>query len=215
MQSRTAGEGAIPGRSLPRRGSLAVLRDELRPDYRFDPRTRGWYQQALATAAPVRTSPYVFFTTREVGTTVAQRSVDGGAWWASTSRFRISPATSPDPGSPRPRGWPSSIGWVSWSPFPEAGRLVRADPSAAIRARRLDDLGDPVLGRSSPRASPGGAAASRSAIEDRAWIGVKRPIEADAGDPLILLLAAPRDELVAGARGLASGSSSSASACSG
>ncbi|HEU0193426.1 MAG TPA: anti-sigma factor antagonist, partial [Gaiellales bacterium] len=39
-------------------------------------------------------------------------------------------------------------------------------------------------------------------IEDRAWIGLRRPIEAGTGEPLILLLAAPRDELVAGARAL-------------
>src|SRR4029450_12312201 len=75
---------ARPGRRRarrPRRASidreLPVLRDELRPDYVYDPRTRGWYAQALPTAAAVRTKPYVFFTTREVGTTVAQRSVDG------------------------------------------------------------------------------------------------------------------------------------------
>src|SRR6266850_6874685 len=77
VQSRTAGEGAIPGRFRYLDRQLAVLRDELRPDYVYDPRTRGWYAQALPTAAAVRTKPYVFFTTREVGTTVAQRSVDG------------------------------------------------------------------------------------------------------------------------------------------
>src|SRR5262247_2712240 len=37
----------------------------------------------------------------------------------------------------------------------------------------------------------------------RPWIGMKRSIAAGAGDPLLLLVAAPRAELVAGARGLA------------
>ena len=66
---------------------------------------------------------------------------------------------------------------------------------------RLDDLGDPILGSLFTAAMP----ASRGIplrIEDRAWIGARRPIEAGAGEPLVLLLAAPRDELVAGARGL-------------
>ena len=37
------------------------------------------------------------------------------------------------------------------------------------------------------------------------WVGVKRGIDMDAGEPLLLLLAAPRRELVAEARGLAQG----------
>ena len=57
VQSRTAGEGAIPGRFRYLDRQLAVLRDELRPDYVYDPRTRGWYAQALPTAATVRTKP--------------------------------------------------------------------------------------------------------------------------------------------------------------
>ncbi|MDA0218991.1 MAG: metal-dependent phosphohydrolase [Proteobacteria bacterium] len=39
----------------------------------YDPRTRPWYQQAMASADWVRTMPYVFFTTGEVGTTIAHR----------------------------------------------------------------------------------------------------------------------------------------------
>src|SRR6185295_4206394 len=35
------------------------------------------------------------------------------------------------------------------------------------------------------------------------WVGVKRSIDMDAGEPLVLVLAAPRRELVAEARGLA------------
>ena len=33
------------------------------PDYLFDPRTRGWYQQAIAAERQVKTAPYVFFST--------------------------------------------------------------------------------------------------------------------------------------------------------
>ena len=85
--------------------------------------------------------------------------------------------------------------------LPEAGRLVRADPSGDPALVRLDDLGDPILGSLFTATMP----ASRGIplrIEDRDWIGARRPIEAGAGEPLVLLLAAPRDELVAGARGL-------------
>ncbi len=40
-------------------------------------------------------------------------------------------------------------------------------------------------------------------VQGRAWIGGKRSIQVDVGEPLTLVLAAPRDELVAEARGLA------------
>ncbi|MFZ2871181.1 HD domain-containing phosphohydrolase [Zavarzinia sp.] len=49
------------------------------PDYRFDPRTRPWYAQALASAQTVAVDPYIFFTTREIGTSVARRTPDGRA----------------------------------------------------------------------------------------------------------------------------------------
>lgn len=54
VQSRPAGDGAIPGRFRFLDRQLAVLSDELRPDYLYDPRARGWYAQALPTAAAVR-----------------------------------------------------------------------------------------------------------------------------------------------------------------
>lgn len=201
VQSRTAGEGAIPGRFRYLDRQLAVLRDELRRDYVYDPRTRGWYAQALPTAAAVRTKPYVFFTTREVGTTVAQRSVDGRSVVGvdiTLQELSRHLARSRVTRSAR-IALVDRLGLVV--ALPEAGRLVRVDPSGDPALVRLDDLGDPILGPLFTAAIP----ASRGIplrIEDRAWIGARRPIEAGAGEPLVLLLAAPRDELVAGARGL-------------
>jgi anti-anti-sigma factor len=201
VQSPVTGEGAVPGRFLYLDRHLAVVRDEPRPDYRFDPRTREWYSQALATAAAVRTRPYVFFTTREVGTTVAQRSSDGGSVVGvditlqelsrHLARSRVSPSTR--------------IALVDRHGLviahPEAGRLVRPEPAGEPRLIRVDDLGDLTLGSLFTTAAPA-AGGIPLQVEGRAWIGTRRSIEAVAGEPLILLLAAPRDELVAGARGL-------------
>ncbi|WP_428852944.1 HD domain-containing phosphohydrolase [Imbroritus primus] len=50
---------------------LRLLREDLKPDYDFDPRTRAWYTH---TAKMVLTDPYTFFTTGEAGVTLAQRS---------------------------------------------------------------------------------------------------------------------------------------------
>ncbi len=40
----------------------------------FDPRTRHWYQLAMEQHQAVTADPYVFFTTKEIGTTIAQKS---------------------------------------------------------------------------------------------------------------------------------------------
>ncbi|MCO4204251.1 HD domain-containing phosphohydrolase [Aeromonas taiwanensis] len=46
------------------------------PEYRFDPRDRGWYKQARWNTGIIVTHPYLFFTTREPGMTLAVESDD-------------------------------------------------------------------------------------------------------------------------------------------
>jgi sigma-B regulation protein RsbU (phosphoserine phosphatase) len=201
VQSRPAGEGAIPGRFRYLDRQLAVLGDESRPDYVYDPRTRGWYAQAMTAAATVRTKPYVFFTTREVGTTIAQRSADGrSVVGADIALQELSRHLARSRVTPSARiALVDRLGLVV--ALPDAGRLVRIEPSGDPALVRLDDLGDRTLGSLFAAAAPASGGIPL-VIEDRAWIGLRRPIEAGTGEPLILLLAAPRDELVAGARGL-------------
>jgi len=59
---------------------MQALTSEIgKSDYQFDPRTRPWYSLAMATEAGgqlVRTPPYAFFTTREIGITLASRNQD-------------------------------------------------------------------------------------------------------------------------------------------
>src|SRR5450830_796425 len=49
-----------------------------RPDYVYDPRQRQWYQRAIATQQQqqIQTTPDYFFSTKELGFTLAQRSPD-------------------------------------------------------------------------------------------------------------------------------------------
>lgn len=50
-----------------------LLQRIARDDYVFDARTRAWYQQAASHSGTIFADPYVFFTTRSVGTTLARR----------------------------------------------------------------------------------------------------------------------------------------------
>ena len=197
---------APPGRFLFLDSQLAAVADEPRPEYRFDPRTREWYRRGLEAPAAVLTRPYVFFTTREVGTTMAQRSPDGGAVVGADitlrelsrhlARSRVTPSTQ--------------IALVDRDGLvvahPDADRLVRPDaspsPGGGPGLPRLADLGDPALVALLAPGVPERGGSSLT-IAGRKWVGVRRPIEAAGGEALMLLLAAPRDELVADARGLA------------
>ncbi|EOD54825.1 HD domain-containing phosphohydrolase [Aeromonas molluscorum] len=56
-----------------------LLHQQPMPDYQFDPRARLWYQQALRSKGIASTAPYLFFTTKEPGMTLAIASPDGQA----------------------------------------------------------------------------------------------------------------------------------------
>ncbi len=55
-------------------GSLNPLSRRQRLKESYDPRKRSWYRSARADSGQITTAPYVFFSTEEVGTTLARRT---------------------------------------------------------------------------------------------------------------------------------------------
>lgn len=76
VQSIDHPAGKVRGRFIFLDQTLTRLHSEERADYarRYDPRSRNWYQAALASDGQIKTPPYLFFTTGEVGTTIANRA---------------------------------------------------------------------------------------------------------------------------------------------
>ena len=179
---------------------LTVLRDEPRPAYRFDPRTRDWYRQAQGRPAPIRTEPYLFFTTREVGMTMARSSPGGHSvvgldltLHELSQGLRHSSLTlSARIALVDPQGRVIA--------HPDLERLVAREPRDA-GLLSLDRLGDSVLARLFAGARADGRRIAFEAA-GRRWVGVTPVLGAGLGTPLTLLLAAPRDELLAEAHGL-------------
>ncbi len=70
--------GGIGGRGtyLYLGNALEVLRQEDKPDYPadYDPRARKWFTDAFAATSAILTPPYLFFSNRKVGMTLAIRS---------------------------------------------------------------------------------------------------------------------------------------------
>ncbi|MEI7638495.1 MAG: HD domain-containing phosphohydrolase [Syntrophus sp. (in: bacteria)] len=97
---RTAGR-PIRGLYLFFDASLTEISRTPRADYRYDPRDRDWYQRALREDRLVRTDPYIFFTTRELGLTFSRRSgnvhsvVGVDATMENTSRLLLSRKITP------------------------------------------------------------------------------------------------------------------------
>lgn len=71
--------GATIGTFLFYDNALNLLRRDPRPDYGFEPRSRPWYRMAQERTERVQTDPYLFFTSREVGATIALCTAAGTA----------------------------------------------------------------------------------------------------------------------------------------
>ena len=183
------------------RADLAPIRASDRPDFTFDPRTRGWYRAAVERDAPVLIGPYAFFTTGDPGVTYARRAASGDSvvgadiTLASLSQLLLSQHASPS----------SELLLVGADGSVIARNEARAarrsgTPADAARLPSLTDL---------PLASAPALAqhlASKSAERRfaftagrREWIGSVERAGDQAGASFYLAVASPVDELMADA----------------
>ena len=67
---------------------LHTLLAQDRPDYpgEYDPRTRDWYKAAMTAKTQIKVPPYLFFSDKKVGTTIATRAQNGRAVIGAQSR---------------------------------------------------------------------------------------------------------------------------------
>ncbi len=185
---------------------LNLLRRDAKPDYTFDPRTRPWYRLAQTRTEWIRTDPYLFFTTREVGITLARRATTGMAMVGADLTLRDLSATLA-----ASRFLPSTQlalfddrGQVI--AHPEAARLLREDDAGELRLARLAELNEPVLAqldqdwrdpaRRAARLDPDGFTLQ---IAGQNWRGIVKTLPFQGGAPLSLALAVPEGELLADA----------------
>ncbi|MDP3538509.1 MAG: HD domain-containing phosphohydrolase [Azonexus sp.] len=76
IQSIDRPDGQARGRYLFLDTALKTLKIEEHPNYpnNYDPRARDWYKAALAAGGQIKTAPYLFYSSRKVGTTIANRA---------------------------------------------------------------------------------------------------------------------------------------------
>ncbi|MCU1716548.1 HD domain-containing phosphohydrolase [Pseudomonas sp. 5P_3.1_Bac2] len=109
----------------------------------YDPRTRPWYSSALASEGHFTTTPYSFFSTREIGTTLARKSRDGTVLGADLTLADLSATLANN-------DLPPSSEAVLYSPdgsavaYPDSSRLVV--PGEQLQLAQVENL-SPVLAK--------------------------------------------------------------------
>ena len=176
-----------------------LLDSVAKPGYRFDPRTRPWYKAVGDGDAAIMTAPYPFFTTQEIGATMARRAADGkavvgldvtmGTIADALKDLRITPSTELaviDSGQ-------QVIG------YHDAGRMIAPAADGGLRLARIDELGSPVLTQAAS-ALAGGEERGQLKIDGRGWQILRATIPGRAAHDFTVLIAVPNDELFAAAR---------------
>ncbi|MFG0819719.1 HD domain-containing phosphohydrolase [Pseudomonas sp. GLN_3] len=199
VQSVSHGDGAkVQGEWRFYDRALNLLQAQAKPDYRYDPRLRPWFAEATLQPSTVLTRPYVFFTTREVGLTMAQRSVDGGAvigldvsvndLASEIQDLRMTPGTEivvvDDQGDV--------------VAYPDPQRAIVHD-GQGVRLSRVAELGAPSLAQLYADL-PKGNQPQPYQVDGQTWYGIRVQLTTLAGHDLHVLIAVPGHELLVGAR---------------
>ncbi|MNZ40087.1 Methyl-accepting chemotaxis protein PctB [compost metagenome] len=177
---------------------LRLLGARDKADYRFDPRQRKWYSDAHDHDRTVLTLPYVFYTTREIGLTMARRSVDGGAVIGMDASVHD---VGGEMGSLRKTAGTELAlvdGRGTVIAYPDLDRQMIQNEDE-VRLATLDELGVASLKRLAGLSIPAG---KPQWFEEagREWYGIWVPLADFASEEVRVLIAIPSDELLAGAR---------------
>ena len=206
VRSIERNNGQAEGRFIYLDENLEHLSDVLQADYpaHYDPRTRGWYQQAQQTLETITTQPYVFFSARKVGVSIARRAGNGSAVIGADipldalgevlARQKLTPASQ--------LALVRDDGMVV--AHEDLARLLTDshDPQAAPALKHIDAFGIlPMQGLAAGvREAEATGRLSRSVtLPDTDWQLTVQPLHLKGSAPYYLITAIPEDELFAAA----------------
>src|SRR5947207_12333568 len=180
-----------------------VLERRDAPDYAFDPRTRGWYQEAIAAQQQIKTAPYVFFSTGDVGLTFARRSDVGIAAVGADLTLRdLSDVLQQQRLTPSSELVLFNADGVALAyDKPERMRLDSAQQNNP-RLARVEELGSPMLVRVMEELRAGAPITKLGLnVAGREWEGSVSRLQVE-GEPrgIYLAVLSPQDELLTEAR---------------
>ncbi|MBT2294404.1 HD domain-containing phosphohydrolase [Pseudomonas fluorescens] len=188
---RTDIPGQVRAQSLFYDQSLTLIGRQDITDETYDPRIRGWFRSALASAEQITTEPYVFFSTQNLGTTLARRSGEQAVIAAdltlaslsqTLAKHRVTAGTEIVLLDPQGNtvAYPDSHRLIADT---QSARLSKARDLSPAIAAALEDNTD------TPRLEAGG----------RQWIVSRSHMQEGGPQGLELALLVPEDELLADA----------------
>ncbi|WP_227171951.1 HD domain-containing phosphohydrolase [Marinobacter sp. CA1] len=191
LQARSRDGGSINGSWHYFDSNLIQLAEIPRPDYRYDPRNRSWYQQTTEPGRTRLSPPYVFFTTRDIGLTLSRRVAEGvigidvtvTALSHQLAGFEHTPSTR--------IGIVNADRQVIAYSRPEELKAPGPYPN---QMRELDTLTDDTLAQISQLDPAQGMVPFDH--QERTWFGLALPVAGLDDGPLRILLAIPADELL-------------------
>lgn len=174
--------------------NLQLLERRPQPDYQFDPRERPWFLGAQRANKAALTEPYVFFSTRQVGVTLSQESLNRKAIFGvdlvlddlsnSLSDMGVTPSSE--------LALVSDRGEVlAYRDMQKA--LVQQGDSFIFRT--VDELGVPPLTEYHRLAARNGAVTTFE-LSGRRWVGMSQAFNVWPERGIRLEMVVPADELL-------------------
>lgn len=191
------------GRYLFLDANLKSLREEEHPEYvpGFDPRQRPWFGLANSAHGQIKTAPYVFFSNRKVGMTLAARAAEGDAVVGADILLETLGETLR-----RQKVTPTSqavlVNARGEIIAHEAAYLLGGESRERPKLARLDQLDIPVLKRVQslvPTMADGKPHQRKIEVDHESWRINLSPVALRGAEPLYLLTAIPDSELLAAA----------------
>jgi HD-GYP domain-containing protein (c-di-GMP phosphodiesterase class II) len=168
--------------------TLNLISREAVADEIYDPRTRAWFTRARAGADQITTEPYVFFSTHNVGTTLARRSGDVAVMAADLTLAELSATLGKHVVTPGTEivlfdAQGNAIA------YPDSRKLIVDEKTA--RLAKTADL-SPALSAllNQPQTS------NRLEVDGRQWIFARSHMQEGGPQGLQLALLVPEDELL-------------------
>ena len=190
--NRSAHPGAAESTKQYLDASMAVLEQRAITNEVYDPRIRSWFIPEHTSTDQLTTPPYLFFTTREVGTTLSKRSTAKTVIGADVTLSELSSTLARHQVTPGTQIVLFGDDGRAIA-YPDSSKLLNAqDPKQLPKVSELS----PAL---STLMSQGGDAQQRLDDGQRQWIVTRFRVNDSGSNGLQLAMMIPEDELLADA----------------
>ena len=208
VQSIDRPNGEIRGRHVYLDATLQVLGTEDRPDYAagYDPRTRDWYKNAMASGGQIKTPPYLFHTTGKIGSTIANRTSRGEAVVGADIRLdTLDQSLARQKVTPGTEIVVANVEGLTLA-YEDMGKAVRmpTEPGGNPVHARIGEL-SPVfqeLATVLKTIDTGSTFSQSLTVAGKLWHASIYPVHLEGAKPLYLITAIPDNELMTDANAL-------------